>query len=98
MHDSPNVDRKCASALLDAWRRSDSALMTEVAAMANVGMKEFYLSNPAESERMELLGAIALELSRACSRTDRQKADPYVRLLVRLVNPEAACHRSVHAN
>ncbi len=87
MKDSVNVDEQCAKALLDAWRSNDSALMGELAALARLGMKEFYVTDPAESERLELLGAIAIELHRASSIERKHEADPYVRLLLHLVNP-----------
>lgn len=92
MQNSNNVDTRCASALLDAWCRNDSAQMRELAAAATTGMERFYASNPAESERMELIGAIATELHRTSAQEKRQDADPYVRLLLRLVNADRRAH------
>lgn len=98
MRESLNVDKQCASALLDAWHRDDSALMSEFAALADPGMKECHVTDPAESERLELLGAIAVELHRACSLSKKKEADPYVRLLVHLANPTGAGRRPSHLN
>lgn len=98
MRDSVNVDKTCASALLDAWARNDSDLMGELAALAHQKVNERYVNDPAESERLELLGAIAVELHRACSLEKRQEAAPYVRLLFNLVSPARPAARSAHAN
>ncbi len=88
MQDSVNVDRQCASALLDAWCRNDAVRMSELADRANIGMKTLFATNPAESERLELLSAIAVELHKACALSKRAAADPYVRLLIRMALPD----------
>lgn len=88
MQDFVNVDKQCASALLEAWRRNDSALMSEFAALANLGINEFHATDSADAERLELLGAIAVELQRASSLSRKEEADPYVRLLIHLARPE----------
>jgi hypothetical protein len=97
MQDSLTVSRQCASALLDAWCRSDAAQMGELAAHADC-MKSFYVTDPAESERLELLGSIAVELHRACSQEKQDNLDPYIRLLLGLADPETVEGRFMHSN
>ena len=98
MQDFVNVDKQCASALLDAWRRNDSALMSEFAALANLGINEFHGTDTGDAERLELLGAIAVELHRASSLSRKQEADPYVRLLVHLARPDTPGRLPAHLN
>jgi hypothetical protein len=87
MHESSDLSRVCASALLDAYCRNDAPKMSEIAAeVGRIGA--FYTSNFAESERLELLGGIALELQRSSSLGKTQHLDPYVKLLLHLAHPE----------
>lgn len=98
MQDFVNVDKQCANALLEAWRRNDSALMSEFAALANLGINEFHATDPADAERLELLGAIAVELHKASSLSKKEEADPYVRLLIHLAQPDKPRSRHAHTN
>jgi hypothetical protein len=97
MQDSITISRQCASALLDAWCRSDAVQMGALAAHAEC-MKSFYVTDPAESERLELLGGIAIELHRACSLAKTDNLDPYIRLLLGLADPEPVEWRFAHSN
>jgi hypothetical protein len=97
MQESRTISRQCASALLDAWCRSDAVQMGELAAHADC-MKSFYVTDPAEWERLELLGGIAVELHRACSLEKTDNLDPYIRLLLGLADPEPLEIRFTHSN
>jgi hypothetical protein len=97
MRDLVNVSRHCANALLDAYYRSDSALMRQLADQANL-MRGFYVTDPAESERLELLGAIAVEMHRSCSLAGNDGLDPYVRLLINLANPDGVAAHFMQSN
>ena len=99
MLDSPDLSALCASAILDAYCGRDvcgeldaegenhSLRMNEIASEIRT-MSAFYSTNAAESERLELLDAIARELDRSWSRGQTQNLDPYVKLLVHLAHPE----------
>jgi hypothetical protein len=89
MHESSDLSRVCASALLDAYCRNDVPKLSEIAAeVGTIGA--FYTSNFAESERLELLGGIAIEMHRSASLGKAQHMDPYVKLLLHLAHPEWA--------
>jgi len=61
--------------------------MGEIAVEAQL-MSTFYAANPAESERLEVLGGIALELLRSSTLAHAENLDPYVRLLLHLARPD----------
>jgi len=87
MHESSELSRFCAAALLEAYCRNDTRQIGEIAAeVRTIGAS--YSSNFAESERLELLGGIALEMHRASSLSRAQHLNPYVRLLLHLAHPE----------
>ena len=87
MHESSDFSRVCASALLDAYCSNDAPRMSEIAAeVGTIGAS--YTSNFAESERLELLGGIAVELHRSSSLGKSQHVDPYIKLLMNLAHPE----------
>lgn len=87
MTESFNLSRVCATALLDAYCKNDAPQMSEIAVEAQL-MSTFYATNPAESERLEVLGGIALELLRSSSLAYGENLDPYVRLLLHLARPD----------
>ena len=87
MHESSNFSRVCASALLDAYCSNDAPRMSEIADEVRT-MGTLYASNFAESERLELLGGIAVELHRSFSLGKPQDVDPYIKLLMNLAHPE----------
>lgn len=93
-----NIEKRCASALLDAWRRDDSALMSELADFASLETRELHVSDPGRSERLELLSAIAVTLRRASLSARKEEADPYVRLLVHLAKPDHPGRGPAHSN
>jgi hypothetical protein len=87
MPESSDLSRVCASALLDAYFRNDAPQISEIAAeMGTIGA--FNKSNFAESERLDLLGGIALELHRSSSLGKTQHLDPYIKLLLHLAHPD----------
>ena len=85
--ESFNLSRVCATALLDAYCKNDTPQMSEIAVEAQL-MSTFYSTNPAESERLEVLGGIAVELLRSASPERTENLDPYVRLLLHLARPD----------
>jgi hypothetical protein len=97
MHESFNPSQVCASALLDAYSRNDAPQMSEIAADARI-MGMFYATSSSESERLELLGGIALEMHRSASLGKAQDLDPYVKLLLNLAYPDWAGSSFAHGN
>jgi hypothetical protein len=89
MHESSDLSRVFSSALLDAYCRNDAPKMSEIAAEVNT-ISAFYASNFAESERLELLGGVALALHRSSSPGKNRHTDTYIKLLLRLAHPELA--------
>jgi hypothetical protein len=89
MLESAHIDQQCASALLEAWCRDDFAQIGELAAQSRYWVNEFFATDPGESERLELVGAIANALHRAALAAQKEGVDPYVRLLLHLANPDA---------
>jgi hypothetical protein len=88
MQESSDLSRACANALLDAYCRSDVPKMSEIAAEVD-RMGAFCTANFAETERLELVGGIALELHRSASLGKAQHhVDPYIKLLLHLAHPE----------
>jgi hypothetical protein len=87
MHESSDRSRVCASALLDAYCRNDARQIAEIAAeVLTIGALDS--SDFAESERLELLRGIAVEVHRASSLSRTRHLDPYVKLLLHLAHPE----------
>ena len=86
-----------ASALLDAYRRNDEPAVNEIGAEVRM-MCIRYGDNSAESERLELLGVIALELYRSDSRRNKRDLDMYVGLLVHLAHPDCIGSLLAHTN
>jgi hypothetical protein len=87
MQESRNFSQVCASALLDAYCRNDGPQMSEIAADVRM-MGKVCTTNTAESERLELLSGIAVELHRSSSAGETNDLDAYVRLLLHLAHPE----------
>lgn len=87
MPQATDLSRVCASALLDAYCRDDAPQMNEIASEVRT-IGTFYASDYAEAERLELLGGIAFEMHRSFSLGTTQRLDPYIKLLLHLVNPE----------
>jgi hypothetical protein len=87
MPESLTYSQACASALLDAYCRNDESQMSKIAAEARM-MGTCHAIEPLESERLELLGGIAIELHGASSHGDTGHLDPFVRLLLHLAHPE----------
>jgi hypothetical protein len=104
MLEPPDLSALCASALLDAYCEPDARCepeaccdsaappagrnrMNEIAAGFHT-MSAFYPASAAESERLELLDAIARELHRSRSCGQTRNLDPYVRLLRHLAHPD----------
>ena len=97
MQESLNLSQVCASALLDAYCRNDEPRMSRIAAEVNT-MRAYYAANPAESERLELLGGIAQELYRSSSLARTDDVNPYVRLLLHLAHPDGVGNNLSHLN
>jgi hypothetical protein len=89
MQESSDLSRACANALLDAYCRNDVPKLSEIAAEVD-RIGAFCTSNFAESERLELVGGIALELERSATLGKAQHVDPYIKLLLHLAHPEWA--------
>jgi hypothetical protein len=85
--ESLNLSRNCATALLDAYCRDNGPQMSEIAVEAQL-MSAFYSADAAGSERLEVLGGIAVELHRASTGGHAEHVDPYLRLLLHLARPE----------
>ena len=97
MHKSFNPSQAWASALLDALYRNDAPQVREIAAGA-CSMGTVCVANPAESERLDLLGGIALELHRSLSGETTRNLEPYVRLLEHLAQPDRIEYEPAHRN
>jgi hypothetical protein len=88
MQEAFQLSRVCATALLDAYCKNDAPQMSEIAVEAQL-MSTFYATNAAESERLEVLGGIAVELLRSSTPEHADNnLDPYVRLLLHLARPD----------
>ncbi len=87
MQESSGLSQVCASALLDAYCTNDALQMSAIADEARL-IGTFYTTSSIESERLELLGGIALELHRSFSCGKTQDLDAYVKLLLHLAHPE----------
>ena len=74
-----------ASALLSAYCHDDALQMSAIRTEAR-RMCEFYAGDPAESERLELLSEIALELQSSKTGSS-EELDPYIGLLIHLAYP-----------
>ena len=97
MQESFNLSQTCAAAFLDAYCRNDEPQMNRIATEVHT-MRAFYAANPAESERLELLGGIAVELHRSTTLANADNVDPYVRLLLHLANPDWFGNNLTHLN
>jgi hypothetical protein len=87
MEEFSNLSRNCATALLDAYSRSDEPRISQIAVEAQV-ISSFKGTDAAESERMEVLASIASALVRAPNGGHEENVDTYVRLLLHLARPD----------
>jgi hypothetical protein len=96
MQETLNLSPLCA-ALLDAWGRNNTSQMGEIAAELRM-MSTLCAGNAGDSERLELLEGIALELQRSAALEKTADADPYVRLLLHLAHPNGIENSFAHGS